>query len=194
MKQKKWKPLTTWQKAYVAFVLLSLFSLLTYTAYANILKPKTVLGFIYNPTHSCPSGLYHTYQTPLKKGVIVQFCPPMTPMIQEWEKRGYLVNIKGNCPGRIVPWMKPIAAMPGDIIRLDKTGANINGRHLPNSAPMYEDSKHRPMHPYPFGTYTVKPGQVWLISHFIPYSADSRYFGPLEISRIESPMQKIYPF
>jgi len=194
MKQKKWKPLTTWQKAYVALILLTLVTSLTYTAYANIFKPKTLFGFAYNRTHSCPTGLYQAYNTPLKKGVIVQFCPPTTPMIKMWKQRGYLPKWDGPCAGRLGTFLKPIAALPGDTITLSKSGATVNGYYIANSAPQYEDPRHRPLIPYPFGTYTVKPGQVWLISHFVPDSMDARYFGPLEISRIESPMRKVYPF
>jgi conjugative transfer signal peptidase TraF len=180
-------------------ILLSLtFLTFSFSLYWNIFPGAfahmTPVGLIYNPTSSVPTGLYQAYKTPLKHGVIVSFCMPASSMLHEWKKRGYLLGEhKGTCENGYVPFLKPIAALAGDRITLSSKGATVNGHLIPNSKPLTKDEKHRPLTPYPFGTYTVQPGQVWLISHYIPNSMDGRYFGPLPISVINSPIRRIWP-
>ncbi len=168
------------------------FSLYWYT-FPGAFAHMTPIG-LYNLTPSVPIGWYLPYPTPLKHGVIVSFCMPASPMMEEWSKRGYLLDKKGTCEHDYIPFLKPVAALPGDRITLNNTGATVNGRLIPNSKPLTEDQKHRPLKPYPFGTYTVQPGQVWLISHYIPDSMDGRYFGPVPISAINSPVFRIWPW
>ncbi len=188
------KPILLKDKILLSLTFLILSFGLYWNAFPDALAHMTPLGLIYNPTSSVPTGLYQAYQTPLKHGVIVSFCMPASSIPNGWKKRGYLLgNWKGTCENDNVPVIKPIAALAGDRITLNSKGATVNGHLIPNSRPMTEDEKHRPLTPYPFGTYTVQPGQVWFISHYIPDSLDGRYFGPLPISVINAPIRRIWP-
>ena len=80
--------------------------------------------------------------------------------------------------------MKPIVAVAGDIVEVSSRGVAVDGRLLPNSAARPFDTKSRPLQHWPFGTYRVAPGTVWVISSFNARSFDSRYFGPVPIASI----------
>ena len=58
----------------------------------------------------------------------------------------------------------------------------VNGRLLPNTAPLVTDTAGRPLSHWPFGRYVVAPGTVWVASSYSSRSFDSRYFGPVEAS------------
>jgi conjugative transfer signal peptidase TraF len=109
------------------------------------------------------------------------FCPP-----QPWEyiavKRQYQES--GVCPDYGSPLLKPIAAREGDRVELSAAGIAVNGHAIANTAPRLRDSMNRPLDHYPFGTYVVQPGDVWVASSWNYKSFDSRYFGPVRLSAI----------
>ena len=96
--------------------------------------------------------------------------------------RGY--RSRGNCPDGGEPLAKPIAARVGDTVELSATGMAVNGRLLPNTAPLVSDTAGRPLSHWPFGRYVVAPGTVWVASSYSRRSFDSRYFGPVEASQV----------
>lgn len=107
---------------------------------------------------------------------LVEFCPP--------EPFGSLANAReyrqpGNCPDGGAPLMKPVVARARDSVRLSERGVTVNGRAIPNSAPLLKDTANRLLSSWPYGTYTVQPGTIWVVSGFHPRSFDSRYFGPI---------------
>lgn len=143
-------------------------------------------GFRINLTPSVPVGVYqlHRLQGPLKRGDIVWFCPPETPLFREVrDKWGDIPH--GDCPGGYMHMFKPVAALPGDTVTVTRQGVLVNGRWLPNSQPMKKTSKGHKLNPA-FGRYNVQPGTVWLVSSYHPQSFDSRYFGPVSQIQIES--------
>ncbi|WP_215842100.1 S26 family signal peptidase [Acidithiobacillus montserratensis] len=77
------------------------------------------------------------------------------------------------------PWIKEIAALPGQTVVLKRQGVWVDGHYLPNSHVdrRTPGQKHAIIH-YPFGTYHLKAGQVWL---YAPgnYAFDSSYYGPV---------------
>jgi type IV secretory pathway protease TraF len=75
--------------------------------------------------------------------------------------------------------MKPVVARARDSVRLSERGVTVNGRAIPNSAPLLKDTANRLLSSWPYGTYTVQPGTIWVVSGFHPRSFDSRYFGPI---------------
>lgn len=89
------------------------------------------------------------------------------------------------------PWIKEIVALPGQTVKLSRAGVWVDGHYLPNSRVdrRTPDQKHAIIH-YPFGTYTLKAGQVWL---YAPgnYAFDSAYYGPVPESHV---LQKVAPF
>lgn len=148
-------------------------------------------GYCIVETHSVPAGLWQAHKVPIRRGVIVRFCPPDTPLFRNFQQRGYIPK-SGSCPGNFTSFLKPVAALPGDTIVLSQSGVSVNGQLIPNSRPMRQDPKGRPITPYPAGTYHVPPNTVWLVSHYHPASLDARYFGPLPIRLIQSPMHPVW--
>jgi conjugative transfer signal peptidase TraF len=135
-------------------------------------------GIRFNGTASMPRGVWlespvsHT----LKAGDVVMVCEPAT-----WLEP-YVAP--GHCPSRLEPLLKPIVAIPGDVVTVSPTGVAVNGLMLPNSAPMAHDAARRPLQAWPTGTYTVGAWQVWLVSTR-RNSLDARYLGPTSIADIE---------
>ena len=113
----------------------------------------------------------------LQRGQIVSICPPDRAVVRDARWRGYIGS--GGCPGGYEPLLKPIAAIPGDVVTVDANGIAVNGRSLANSAALTLDGRERAIQSLGHGTYTVSPGELWLISTFHPASFDSRYFGPV---------------
>ena len=131
-------------------------------------------GVRLNLTGSLPLGLYRL--SAAADANLVEFCPP-EPISRLSVARQY--RNPGNCPDGDNPLMKPIVARPGDVVVLSKSGLQVNGKLLRNTAPRSEDSKARPLLHYPFGTYPVSSGTIWVASSYHPLSFDSRYFGPI---------------
>jgi conjugative transfer signal peptidase TraF len=131
-------------------------------------------GVRLNLTGSLPLGLYRV--SAAANVNLVEFCPP-EPLSRLSVVRQY--RNPGNCPDGDNPLMKPIVAKPGDVVVLSQSGLRVNGKLLRNTAPRSEDSKARPLPHYPFGTYRVSSGTIWVASSYHPLSFDSRYFGPI---------------
>ena len=76
--------------------------------------------------------------------------------------------------------LKQAAALPGDTVRVTPEGSYINGRLWPHSGIPADVHSH-----YPFGTYVLKPGELWVLGDN-PRSYDSRYFGMIPESLISA--------
>ncbi len=87
--------------------------------------------------------------------------------------------------------MKPVVARSGDVVSVSKRGVAVNGRAIPNSAPLLKDTANRPLTPWRFGAYTVQPGTVWVVSSYHSRSFDSRYFGPISETRIRGRLRPL---
>src|SRR5689334_4135052 len=68
-------------------------------------------GVRVNASSSLPIGLYRT--TSDKSARLIEFCPA-EPFASMSASRGY--RKKGNCPDGAEPLLKPIVAVPGDIV------------------------------------------------------------------------------
>jgi conjugative transfer signal peptidase TraF len=143
-------------------------------------------GIRVNASASLPIGLYRISAD--ESARLVEFCPA-EPFGSLSSSRGY--RAQGDCPDGAEPLMKPIVAVSGDIVRLSTSGVAVNGHLLRNSAPRAVDTKNRPLQHWPFGTYAVAPGTVWVISSYNARSFDSRYFGPVNISAIRSRLRPL---
>jgi conjugative transfer signal peptidase TraF len=145
-------------------------------------------GIRVNTSASLPTGLWVEKGPPangvLTRGVIVTFCPADAPPFRLAKQRGYVGG--GWCPYGYQPLFKPIAAIAGDQVSIGPAGIEVNGVHIPNSAPLRADNALRPLPTLPYGTYTVSPGSVWVVSSYNRRSFDSRYFGSVEISNVRS--------
>ena len=130
---------------------------------------------IVNRTHSLPVGLYYWSDVPIKKGSIVLFKPDQsTPLEQLGIERGYEV--------RELPLLKRVVALAGDVVSVYSSGVSINGQLLPNSAPLFHDEAGRPLTMAQLDHFRLRPDQAFLMG-VTPTSWDSRYFGPVPLSR-----------
>jgi conjugative transfer signal peptidase TraF len=133
-----------------------------------------------NDSPSMPTGLYVRTSSESVASLVV-FCPA-GPFAQLSVERGY--RSRGNCPDSAEPLAKPIVASPGSTVELAARGMAVNGRLLPNTAPLVKDTLGRPLPHWPFGRYVVAPGAVWVASCYNSRSFDSRYFGPVDASQV----------
>jgi conjugative transfer signal peptidase TraF len=143
-------------------------------------------GYRPNLSASLPWGLYRAVDAPTG---LVEFCPP-----QPWGyialKRQYRES--GVCADYGSPLLKPIAASEGDRVEVSPAGIAVNGRLLPNTAPRPVDSMGRPLDHYAFGTYVIRPGEIWVASSWNYKSFDSRYFGPIHVGAIRQYLRPVW--
>jgi conjugative transfer signal peptidase TraF len=137
-------------------------------------------GFQINATASAPKGIWRVSALDpqaIQRGTIVSICPPDLRIVEIMRDRGFLEL--GDCPRtETVALLKPVAAVAGDTVSVTAAGIAVNGRSLPRSIP------ERGMPAYPTGTYRVPSGNVWLISSYSAGSFDSRYFGPVPLTKL----------
>jgi conjugative transfer signal peptidase TraF len=139
-----------------------------------------VLGIRVNTSYSLPLGLY--IRTNDSAARLVEFCP-VGRFARQSSERGYRAA-SFACADGTVPLLKPIVATEGDLIETSPAGIRVNGVLLPQTAPFHRDGRSRPLEPWPFGTYRVQPGTVWVASTYNRRSYDSRYMGPIAVSQI----------
>ncbi|MBV9268036.1 MAG: conjugative transfer signal peptidase TraF [Acidobacteriaceae bacterium] len=140
-----------------------------------------LLGVRLNLTNSVPIGLYIVTSSP--DAALVEFCPP-EPFGTLSRERGYRERSRFGCPDGAKPLMKPIAARAGDVVAMSAAGVAVDGKLIPHTAPLHDDSAGRPISACPFGLYPVQRGTIWVASSFNAHSFDSRYFGPILESAI----------
>jgi conjugative transfer signal peptidase TraF len=138
-----------------------------------------VAGIRINESPSLPIGLYLISE---KSGQLVEFCPA-EPFASLAIARAY--RSRGNCPDGGAPLMKPEVAQAGDSVELNSRGVAVNGKLLPNSAPLKFDTHGHRLDHWPFGRVKVRSGEIWLISSYNPRSFDSRYLGPITKGEIQ---------
>ncbi len=138
-----------------------------------------LVGLRINGSPSLPVGFYMTSSEP--DSDLVEFCPA-EPFASLALSRGY--RDQGVCSDGGAPLLKPVVARAGDLVQVSGAGIAVNGRLLPNTAPLRADTKGRPLTSWPPSRYTVEPGFVWVASSYSPRSFDSRYFGPVAISSV----------
>lgn len=172
----QWLAWTAWSAA-------MLVSILTAMGYAD--------GWRINTTPSMPIGLWKqdSLSNPLHRHQIVSFCPINTNIFKTARARGYLTT--GFCSGGYEPLLKPVAAIPGDRVKVTAEGLFINGRLIPNSRIQFQDGAGRWLPHVPIGVSQVAPDTVWLISNHTPASFDSRYFGPISVSQVQGVMHPV---
>ena len=137
-------------------------------------------GYRINLTPSEPLGLWRiaALDRVVSAGDLVFICPPLTSVMREAGRRGYLRF--GTCPGGVAPLIKTVIAVAGQQVGIS-TSVTVDGRPVPFSYLITRDGKGRPMKPYRGGI--VPEESVFLHSPF-RNSYDSRYFGPLPASGI----------
>ena len=146
-------------------------------------------GIRFNLTPSLPRGFYITSHLPSAN--LVEFCPQGTAAAISLSRQ---YRTAGACPDGGAPLLKPAVAFPGDQVQVSADGIRVNGQLLPNSTGRFRDHLQRPLDPWPYGTYRVEPGTVWVISSFNSYSFDSRYYGAIPESSIRHHLRPLWTF
>jgi len=156
----------------LAIVVLILFGLLCFSL---------VVGVRYNGTHSFPQGLYIVVHKHLEKGDLVLIKLPQAPIYDMARARGYLDV--GWSPARHL--LKRLVAVVGDRVTINALGVEVNGITLANSAPLAEDASGFPLQFYSLQNYTLGVDEILMMSESRT-SFDSRYFGPVRTTVLES--------
>ncbi len=124
-------------------------------------------------------------------GVADRFAGPMVNLTHS-EPTGLYLRLPGSPePGGMValrPLMKHVVAIPGETVTVTAQGTYVNGRLWPHSVVATTALGYRP---FPFGVYTLQPGQYWLLGTS-PDSWDSRYIGPVPIDLIDSTIRPVW--
>jgi len=157
--------------------------LLTGVLMMGTLAAGEAAGLRINATASMPRGLWMVQAgEPVERGEVVAICPPNRADIRQAVRRGYIPS--GSCPGDYEPLVKPIAAIPGDLVTVTPRGIAVDGKPVASTAQLLQDEAGRTLHPVPAGVYRVAPGMVWLLSGYDPRSFDSRYFGAVPVANV----------
>ena len=147
-----------------------------------------ITGARINTSYSLPLGIY--IQTDDARAVLIEFCP-VEPFAAESSQRGYRTRGRA-CPDGAVPILKPVVAVAGDLVSVAADGIRVNGKLLPKTAPLFCDGAGRSLHPWPFGTYAVEKGTVWVASTYNRGSYDSRYMGPIRTAQIRARLRPLW--
>jgi conjugative transfer signal peptidase TraF len=146
-------------------------------------------GLRINHTESFPVGLYWAVPKHPEKGDLVTFLPPALPVFNLALYRGYIG------PGGLQPYeclLKRLVAVGGDVVTINAGGVTVNGQRLQNSAPHPADLAGRPMPVCRLAGYRLQHGEVLVMSDYSPISFDSRYFGPIPRTQIQSVVRPVW--
>lgn len=133
-----------------------------------------------NPTTSMPRGLY--LLMPVKdfsRGSLIAACIPDKKTATLYVKRGYLPASQ-RCASGAAPIIKPIAAVPGDTVKLDDSGVSINNHNIDHSKTEDLDSDGRSIPHLLPGIINLANDHFFVMSTHSARSLDSRYFGPIQ--------------
>ncbi len=157
---------------------------------ASIIALAEVNHWSLNRTTCMPAGFYQRGTVPkhLKIGDRVFFCPPVNSPSMRQAMSGlwldYSPHGKWHCADHLQPFMKFVAALPGQTVTVSKAGVIADGKMLPNSRVVTSIEAHRikVIH-LPDGTYTVPKGYFW---DYAPgnFAFTSAYYGPVPIKSI----------
>ena len=148
-----------------------------------------ICGIRINTSYSLPMGIYVRTTDP--RAALIEFCPEGRFAVES-SRRGY--RTRGFCPDGAVPLVKPVVAQPGDTVEVSAAGIAVNGRLLPQTAPVAMDRLGRTLDPWPVGRYTASEGTVWVASSYNRGSYDSRYMGAIPTRLIRSRLRPLWTF
>lgn len=139
-----------------------------------------------NYTVSFPIGLYWTQEKTVETGDLVTFCPPNTDVFKSAREYGFITY--GFCANEYGELLKRVVAQEGDKVTLNQNGVSVNGVAIQNTKPVaMQDFPHFKLH-----NYTLKKGEVLLISDHHPLSFDARYFGLVKATNIQDVVKPIW--
>ncbi|MEM6927687.1 MAG: S26 family signal peptidase, partial [Myxococcota bacterium] len=120
-------------------------------------------------------------------GAVVMFCadPDASASVERFFLSGddcVRHHPRPDQPARYAELAKPLAALPGDTVVVARSGVRVNGRLLPASEPLAESRLGEPV-TAALGRHVLGAGEYWVHSSRVPYSLDSRYYGPVDAVR-----------
>ncbi|MFS3136053.1 S26 family signal peptidase [Gluconacetobacter sacchari] len=128
---------------------------------------------IWNATASTPVGLYRLQSvSTLHVGDLIAIRPPAD--IAAMLARGGYLPLG-------VPLLKPVAALPGQLVCRIGAVVSVDGKPLGNA--LARDHRGRPL-PVWQGCRHVLPGQIFVMNAAVPTSLDGRYFGVLPVDAV----------
>lgn len=142
-------------------------------------------GIRYNHSESMPTGFYLPSKQPTE---FVAIC-----LERKWSDLSAAYRGFGDCPDGLSPLLKRVVATAGHLVETSPEGLRVDQALIPQTAPLVIDSQGRKMVPYPFGTYVVASGFLWLASDRSPRGYDSRYFGPVQGADVRAFMRPLFP-
>lgn len=141
----------------------------------------TYNGLRFNVDRSMPLGAYWFVPGPVWRGATVQSCLP--PSLARYALRRRILS-EGSCSTGVMPVVKVVAAIGGDVVDVSDSGLRINGSLWPLSAPRRFDANGRRvdlrLHS---GRYVVPADHVFLLGESAN-SWDSRYWGSVARSTV----------
>ncbi len=155
-------------------------------------------GYIINVTPSLPVGVYKRETLPnhLIDGDMIEICP-LSPksspsMRQAIQHKWLLIDPKSPCADRLAPFLKRVAATPGQTVDLSINGVSVDGVELPKTAVklVAANGKTLLVH-FPFGRHTVAPNMIWVTDNSSPWAFDSRYYGPIPFYHVISGIKPV---
>jgi len=147
-----------------------------------------LVGIRLNLSGSIPPGIYRRIDGPIVRGGLVLACLPAN--VGSFARgREYVPD--GSCANGDAPIGKMVVAVEGDTIDVNADGVFVDGRFVPNSAPLPRDSRGRALPVLRVAHRLVEPKEVWLVSSYSPRSFDSRYFGGIAEGTIVSRIRPI---
>jgi conjugative transfer signal peptidase TraF len=88
-----------------------------------------------------------------------------------------------------MPVVKEIVAVPGDRVRVERSGLAVNGRELAGAALLGRDTHGRPLPHVRLGQHRLGEDELWVLGPASPRSWDSRYFGPIATAQVVATVQ-----
>lgn len=131
-------------------------------------------GIFYNSSESLPRGWYRVEKRQgIRRGDTLLTCLP--PEIGRFAvRRGYV--LPGRCPGGTGYIGKPVRAIAGDTVTVNRHAVTINS-WAPVIAPAQQrDRRGRTINGLT-GRHVLKSNECFILSTNSPHSFDSRYFG-----------------
>jgi conjugative transfer signal peptidase TraF len=92
------------------------------------------------------------------------------------------LGIERGYEARALPLLKRVVALAGDVVSVSSSGVTVNGKLVPNSAPLSHDEAGRPLAMAQLDHFRLGTEQAFLMG-VTPTSWDSRYFGPVSLAR-----------
>jgi conjugative transfer signal peptidase TraF len=136
---------------------------------------------IWNATASTPVGLYRLQSArSLHVGDLIAIRLP-TDIAGMMARGGYLPLG--------VPLLKPVAALPGQLVCRIGAAVTVDGMVLGNA--LTRDHRGRPL-PVWQGCRHVLSGQVFVMNPAVPTSLDGRYFGVLPVATVLGRAQPLW--